>query len=146
MRGAADAYPWWSLGNWIIPAGMEWMAFENALDPQPGASDRAVALDRLIGVTRARGDEPALCEDEMRQRELVATDELHYDKTRQSLQCHVSVSTAPVNSARSAANEAVYADRFARITRSTAGSARSTSRRRISRSRRRSRLRATADD
>jgi hypothetical protein len=39
----------------------------------------------------------------------------------------------------------VYAERLARITRSIAGSVRSTARRRISRSRRRRRLRATAE-
>jgi hypothetical protein len=43
----------------------------------------------------------------VRQRELVAANESHYGQTRQSLQRHVSVSTAPVNSARSTANEAV---------------------------------------
>jgi len=61
------------------------------------------------------------------------------------LQRHVTVSNTPVNSARRTAKEAAYADRFARITRSTAGRFRSRSRRRISRSRRRRRLRATAD-
>ena len=143
MPGVAVVYP---LGHRIIPASVERMAFGDPLDAEPGASERAIALDGLVGVARARRLEPALRKDEMRQRELVATDQLHYDESRQSLQCHVSVSTTPVNSARSTANEAEYAERFARITRSISGSTRSTSRRRISRSRRRRRLRATAED
>src|SRR2546426_8550980 len=111
-RGAAGSYP---SGNGVIPAGVERMAFENPLDPQPGAFERAVALDGLVRVARARRLETTLGEDEMRQRELVATNESHYDQARESLQPpqppqsprHVSVSTAPVNSARSTANEAV---------------------------------------
>ena len=87
---------------------MEWMTLENALDPKPGALERAVALDRLICVARARRLEPALGEDEVRERELVATDENHYGQPRQAFQSrHVSVSTAPVNSARSTAKEAL---------------------------------------
>src|SRR6266849_1161497 len=103
-RGAAGSYPLW---HRIIAAGVERMAFENPLDPQPRAFECAVALDGLVGVARARRLEPTLGEDEMRKRELVATNESHYDDARQSLQRHVSVSTAPVNSARSTANEAV---------------------------------------
>src|ERR1700752_354454 len=135
-----------ALWNGIIAAHVKRMTLGNPLDPKPRAFQRAIALDRFVGVARARRFEPALREDEMRQRQLVPANESHYENARDSLQRHVSVSTAPVNSARRAANEAVYADRFARITRSIAGRVRSTSRRRISRSRRRRRLRATADD
>jgi len=78
-RGAAGSYP---LGHRVIAAGVERMAFENPLDPQPGAFERAVALDGLVGVARARRLEPTLREDEMRQRELVATNESHYDDAR----------------------------------------------------------------
>ena len=122
------------------------MTFGNPLDPKPRAFQRAIALDRFVGVARAGRFEATLREDQMRQRQLVPANECHYENARDSLQRHVSVSIAPVNSARKTANEAVYADRFARITRSIAGSVRSTSRRRISRNRRRRRLRATADD
>ena len=86
---------------------MERMTLEDASDAKPCASQRAMALDRFVGVARARRLEPAVCEHEVRQRELVATDECHYGPARQSLQRHVSVSTASVNSARSTANEAV---------------------------------------
>src|SRR5687768_4599250 len=107
------------------------MAFENALDAKPRAFQRAIALDRLIGVARARRFEATLREHQMRQRQLVPANACHYDQARQSLQPHgrhVSVSTTPANSARSTANEAVYAERLARITRSMAGRARTTSR------------------
>src|SRR5579864_1260773 len=110
MRAAADSY---SSGNGIIPAGVERMALGNPLDPKPRAFEGAVPFHRFIGVARARRHEPALGEDEVRQRELVATDERHYDQAWDSLQCHVSVPAASVNSARSTANEAVYAERFA---------------------------------
>jgi len=87
---------------------MKWMALENALDPKPGALECAVALDRLIGIARARRLEPTLGEDEVGQRELVATDESHYGQARRAFQArHVSVSTTPVNSARSTAKEAL---------------------------------------
>src|SRR5437870_11040397 len=52
--------------------------------------------------------------------------------------------TTSVNSARRTANEAAYATRFARTTRSTGGSDASVWRLRISLTRRRKRLRATA--
>src|SRR5437016_5873375 len=132
--------------NGIISARVERMTLEDASDSKPAAFQRSIALDCFVRVARARRLEPALREHQMRQRELVSTDQCHYGPSGKSLQRHVSVSTAPVNSARSTANEAVYAERFARITRSTAGRLRSTSRRKISRSWRRNRLRATADD
>src|SRR2546425_152098 len=98
MRGGGGSYP---LRHRIIPARMERMAFDNPADAEPRASERAMARDGLVGVARARRLEATLREHEMRQRELVPTNESHYDRARQSLQCHGSVSTAPVNSARS---------------------------------------------
>src|SRR5947207_8842792 len=104
MRGRGGSYP---LRHRIIPARMERMTFENPADSEPRAFERAMARDGLVGVARARRLEATLREHEMRQRELVATNESHYDHARQSLQRHVSVSTTPVNSARSTAKEAV---------------------------------------
>jgi hypothetical protein len=97
------------------------MTLENPSYAEPGASQDAIALNGFICVARARWLEPALREDEMRQCELVAADECHYGEPWQSLQRHVSVSIAPVNSARRSANEAAYADRLARTTRSMDG-------------------------
>jgi hypothetical protein len=83
------------------------MTLEDASDAKPGAFQRPMALDCFVRVARARRLEPALREHQMRHRELVPTDECHYGQSGKSLQRHVSVSTAPVNSARSTANEAV---------------------------------------
>src|SRR5437773_11639816 len=95
------------------------MALENPADAEPRAFEGAIAGNGFVGVARARRLETTLREQEMRQREVVATDESHYDHARQSLQRHVSVSTTPVNSAPSTATDAVEAERFDRVRRST---------------------------
>src|SRR6266850_170479 len=88
----------------IISARMKWVALENALHAEPAAFQRTVTLDGLVGVARTRRVEATLREYEMRQRQLIAANQCHYGEARQSLQPprprHVSVSTAPVNSAR----------------------------------------------
>jgi len=134
------------LGNRIVTARMKRMTTKYATRTQPAAFQRTVALHCFVRVARTRWLEATLRKHQMRQRELIPTDECHHRHTWQSSQRHVSVSSTPVNSARRTANGAAYAERFARITRSTAGRFRSKSRRRISRSRRRKRLRATAED
>src|SRR5439155_2185217 len=91
----------------IISARMKGVALENASHAEPAAFQRAVARDGFIGIARTRRLEATLREHEMRQRQLIAPNQCHYGKTGQSLQRHVRVSTASVNSARSTANEAV---------------------------------------
>src|SRR6266568_4223371 len=79
MRGGGGSYP---LRHRIIPARMERMTFENPADSEPRAFERAMARDGLVGVARARRLEATLREHEVRQRELVATNESHYDRPR----------------------------------------------------------------
>src|SRR6266568_7236764 len=132
----------------VVSARVKRVTPENAPHAEPTPLQGAVALDGDERITRARRLEAALREYQMRQRELVAADERHHDTTRHVTECHVSVLTTSVNSARRAANGAAYDTRFARMTKSIDGSwgRGSTSRLRISLSRRRKRLRATAED
>src|SRR2546428_7025914 len=111
---------------------------------EQGPFERAVALDGLERVTRARRREPTLRDHQMRQRHLVAANQCHDGESRPAPDAHVMRLTTPLNSARSTANGAAYAPRVARTTRSTAGSDASAWRPRISLTRRRTRLRATA--
>src|SRR5438128_2276053 len=125
---------------------MERVAAEDPPYAQPASLERAVTLDRLICVVRARRRKATLREHQMRQRELVTADDGHGHPTRPTGRAHVIRVTEPVNSARRTAKGAAYAARFARTMTSTAGSCDNTPRRRISRRRRRKRLRATAVD
>src|SRR5690348_10680476 len=95
-----------SLGNGIVSARMERMAAENALDAEPRTFHGAVAFHRLECVPRARRHEATLRKHEMRQRQLVTTNEGHDDESRPALDVHVRRVTLSVKSARSAVNGA----------------------------------------
>src|SRR5207248_7354955 len=70
----------------------------------------------------ARRHEATLREHQMRQRQLVDANERHDGAPRPAPEIHVRRVTLAATSARSRANGAAYAARFARTTRSTAGS------------------------
>src|SRR2546422_5102160 len=123
---------------------MQRVTAEDAFHAEPASLERAVALDRLQRVTRAGRRVPTLRDHQMRQRHLVAANQCHDGESRPASDAHVMRLTTPPNSARSTANGAAYATRFTRTTRSTAGSDASAWRLRISLTRRRTRLRATA--
>ena len=131
-------------GHRVEPARVEGVAAGHTLHAEPAPLHRPVACDCFEGVVRAGGSEATLGEHQMRERHLVAADECHHSEPRPATHAHVTWLTPPVNSARSPAKEAAYAERFARTTRSIAGTRASSSRLSNSLRRRRRRLRATA--
>src|SRR5437773_5600032 len=120
------------------------MTAEDALQAEPAPLERSVAADGFERVLRARRRETTLREHQMRERHLVCANHAHDALPISTSHAHVTRLTTLLSSARSAAKEAAYAMRFARTTRSIAGSDASASRLRISRTRRRKRLRATS--
>src|SRR3989454_9466042 len=111
-----------SSGHWVVAARVQRVAAQDPFDAEPHTSDCAVALHRFEGVARARRHEATLREYQMRQRQLVETNERHDGAPRPAPDVHVMRVTLAATSARSCANGAAYAARFARTTRSTAGS------------------------
>src|SRR2546430_4174135 len=123
---------------------MQRMTAQDAFQTEPAPLERAVAVDGFERVLRARRREPTLREHQRRERHLVCANHAHDGPSRPTSHAHVTRLTTLLSSARSIAKEAAYAMRFARTTRSIAGRDASASRLRISRTRRRKRLRATA--
>src|SRR5205809_7654273 len=101
---------------------MQRVATEDALDAEPTSLQRAVALDRLKGVVRARRREATLRDHQMRDAHLVSTDHRHHREPRPATDAHVIRLTTSVNSARRTANGTVYAAGLARTTISTGDS------------------------
>src|SRR5207245_10146374 len=101
---------------------MQRVTAEDAFHAEPGSFERAVALDGLERVTRARRREPTLRDHQMRQRHLVAANQCHDGESRPAPDAHVVRLTTPLNSARSTANGAAQATPVARTTRSTGAS------------------------
>src|SRR5438094_8625321 len=93
---------------------MQRVATEDALDAEPTSLYRAVALDRLKGVVRARRREATLRDHQMRDAHLVSTDHRHHRAPRPATEFHVIRLTTPVNSARGRANGTVWAVGLAR--------------------------------
>ena len=93
------------LGHGVVPASVQRVATEDALDAEPASLQRAVALDRLQGVVRARRREATL-EHPMRDGHLVSTYREHHCEPRPATGAHVIRLTTAVNSARRTANEA----------------------------------------
>lgn len=119
---------------------------------QPSAADHAMAGYRLQRVLRARGVKPATRRQERRNEQLVGANQQRDRSTRKSedpssrYNDGITASRHASSSPRNSAKVASYALGRARTTRSQAGCRPCTSRRHTSRNRRRTRLRATADD
>src|SRR6516165_7973822 len=59
----------------IIAGASPRVASAHARQPHPGAGPKAMALDRLIRISRTCGQVPALPADQARKRELIEADE-----------------------------------------------------------------------
>ena len=128
---------------WVASARTERVASQQTPQAQPAAPQRAVSCDCLASIHRAARLIPTWGW-ERRSRDLVRSNEPH---ERHPWQPHYEATdrTQARKSSRSDSTEAWYAGRRDRITTSKSGISQTTPRRAISRTRRRTRFRATAE-
>src|SRR5436189_5524039 len=80
---------------------MQRMAAQDAFQTEPAPLERAVAVDGVERVLRARRREPTLREHQMRERHLVCANQRHHGASRPTPHAHMTRLTTALSSARS---------------------------------------------
>lgn len=139
------------LGNWIKTARPKRVTPGNSASSQPTAAHGTILFQRLNRIRGARWIIAARGRQVGRDRQLVCTNKPNQKPFHHPAPCFACVACVATlcvscrHCARNASNEQAYAEGNARTTRSTTGTIGSTSMRTISRRRRFTRLRSTAE-
>ncbi len=133
-------------GHRVIAAHTKWVASRKPADGQPTSVQRPVSLQRFHGVRRTARHESARRWQQGRQRDLITAHQKNQHPPHHSRSTpETSLSPIRVSSRRSSANVTRYATARARMMTSSGPIRGRISNRAISRNRRFSRFRATAD-